>query len=75
MDPHKYRIGEVVTYQRQYAHRAEQGLFKIELLMPANAVENQYRILRSSDGQRRLAGESELVMARGMDDWARLKPG
>jgi hypothetical protein len=60
MDLHKYRVGEIVSYRQPHLRRAEQGTFEIEQLLPANAVENQYRLVRRSDGRRRVAGEAEL---------------
>lgn len=67
MDAHRYRVGDIVSYREPVAHGGERGAFQIEQLMPANAVENQYRVVRTGDGQRRIVGESELAVAGTAD--------
>lgn len=62
MAPHKFQVGDLVSY-RQPMHGGEQGVFQIETLIPANAVENQYRVVRPADRRRRFAGESELSIS------------
>lgn len=62
METHKYRVGDIVSYRRP-SHGGERGSFAIDKLIPANAVENQYRLVRSDDGRRAQAGESELSIS------------
>ena len=66
MDPHKYRVGQTVRFNKNtggIAHGvAPTGVFRVVSLMPDTQGRNQYRVESTSDGHQRVAVESEIVV-------------
>jgi hypothetical protein len=61
MKLHKFRAGQTVHYHPSgFGVSIPTGDFKIERLLPADTVENQYRVESLYDGHRRVVRESEL---------------
>jgi hypothetical protein len=65
IDPHRYRVGQVVHYSPPgIAPGSKAGDYTIERLLPPDDSDNQYEITCVADGQRRVVHERELADER-----------
>jgi hypothetical protein len=66
MDPHKYRVGQTVRFNKNNGGIAlgvaPTGYFRVIGLLPDTQGRNQYRVESTSDGHQRVAVESEIAV-------------
>jgi len=66
MDPHKYRVGQTVRFNRNMQGinlgAAPSGNFRVVGLLPDTQGRNQYRVESINDGQQRVAVETEIAL-------------
>lgn len=65
MDPHKYRLGQNVRFNKNTGRVAmavvPPGNFRVTNLLPDTQGRNQYRVESLHDGHQRVAIESEIT--------------
>ncbi len=61
MNGHRYRVGQTVNFKPDRREQsARRGRYEIVRLLPAEGIDNQYRVRSVSDGHERVVRESQL---------------
>lgn len=60
MKMHKFRTGEIVRFSPGPFGHGPPGNYRIVRLLPADNIENQYRLKHASDGHERVVRESQI---------------
>ena len=61
MQRHKYAVGEMVRFTPgAFDQNAQPGNYRVLRHLPAEGIDNQYRIKSSLDGHERVVKESQL---------------
>jgi hypothetical protein len=62
MTIHRFHVGQTVQFEPSFQSSVPGGAFKVEQLLPADNGGNQYRVLSTRDGHRRVVRESEIFL-------------